>query len=147
MMPVETIEDGDFAELPGRTYAIGFSRSYAKAVGLNDEEIVNDVREQLGIEDPAERLRDGEMHTEDPTRLPSRGLVFGSIIAALVLLLGVFAFSRTFFDADSGTDSLLAAQDEQDLLQQEEPAVDNQIADQPSAEGSPVTPSVYLNYT
>ena len=81
---LETIEDGDFAVLPGRTYAIGFSRSYAKAVGLNDEEIVNEVREQLGIEDPAERLRDGTIQTEDPTRLPSRGLVFGSIIAASI---------------------------------------------------------------
>ena len=70
---LETIEDGDFAVLPGRTYAIGFSRSYAKAVGLNDEEIVNEVRDQLGIEDPSERHRDGTIHqTEDPTRLPSR---------------------------------------------------------------------------
>ena len=135
---LETIEDGDFAVLPGRSYAIGFSRSYAKAVGLNDEEIVNEVREQLGIEDPSERLRDGEMHTEDLARLPSRGLVFGSIIAALVLLLGLFAFSRTFFNADSGSDSLLAAQDEQDLMAQEGPATSGQIVDQTPADGSPV---------
>ena len=94
---LESIEDGDFAVLPGRTYAIGFSRSYAKAVGLNDDEIVNEVREQLGIEDPSERLRDGTIQTEDPTRLPSRGLVIGSIVAAVILLLGLFAFSRTFF--------------------------------------------------
>ena len=111
---LETIEDGDFAVLPGRTYAIGFSRSYAKAVGLNDEEIVNEVREQLGIEDPAERLRDGTMQTEDPTRLPSRGLVFGSIIAAVVLLAGLFAFSRTFFDAGAEPASLLAEQDQRE---------------------------------
>ena len=135
---LETIEDGDFAVLPGRTYAIGFSRSYAKAVGLNDEEIVNEVREQLGIEDPSERLRDGTMHTEDPTRLPSRGLVFGSIVAVLILLAGLFAFSRVFFDAGSGSDTLLAAQDEQDLLAQDEPAIGGQVVGQEDAEGRPV---------
>lgn len=133
---LETIEDGDFAVLPGRSYAIGFSRSYAKAVGLNDEEIVNEVREQLGIEDPAERLRDGTMQTEDPTRLPSRGLVFGSIVAAVVLLLGLFAFSRTFFDAGAEPDSLLAAQEERDLAQQEVDAAATQSASQrPVADG------------
>ncbi len=28
------LEQGDFGSLPGRTYAVGFSRSYAKLVGL-----------------------------------------------------------------------------------------------------------------
>ena len=133
---LETIEDGDFAVLPGRTYAIGFSRSYAKAVGLNDEEIVNEVREQLGIEDPAERLRDGTMQTEDPPRLPSRGLVFGSIIAAVVLLAGLFAFSRTFFDAGAEPASLLAEQDQRDLAQEQAAAVATESASaQPAASG------------
>ena len=123
---LETIEDGDFAVLPGRTYAIGFSRSYAKAVGLNDEEIVNDVREQLGIEDPAERLRDGTMQTEDPTRLPSRGLVIASIIAGIVLLIGVFAFSRSFFAPESEADSLLAAEEQRTEAEQQAQAAATQ---------------------
>ncbi len=135
---LETIEDGDFAVLPGRTYAIGFSRSYAKAVGLNDEEIVNEVREQLGIEDPSERLRDGTMQTEDPTRLPSRGLVFGSIIAALVLLAGLFAFSRSFFDPGSEPDSLLAEQEATDLAQEDAPPFAVQSPSEQPATGGPV---------
>ena len=135
---LETIEDGDFAVLPGRTYAIGFSRSYARAVGLNDEEIVNDVREQLGIEDPAERLRDGTMQTEDPTRLPSRGLVFGSIVAALVLLAGVFAFSRTFFDPGGEPDTLLAEQEERDLAEQQVATAATQSASQRHVADGPV---------
>ena len=133
---LETIEDGDFAVLPGRPYAIGFSRSYAKAVGLNDEEIVNEVREQLGIEDPAERLRDGTIQTEDPTRLPSRGLVFGSIIAAVILLAGLFAFSRTFFDPGGEPASLLAEQDQRELAQEQAAAVATESASaQPAASG------------
>lgn len=136
---LETIEDGDFAVLPGRTYAIGFSRSYAKAVDLNDEEIVNEVREQLGIEDPSERHRDGTIHqTEDPTRLPSRGLVFASIIAAIVLLVGLFAFSRTFFNADAQPDSLLAEKEQQTIAEQEASATATQSASQRPAADGPV---------
>ena len=133
---LETIEDGDFAELPGRTYAIGFSRSYAKAVGLNDDQIVNEVREQLGIEDPSERVRDGTIQTEDPTRLPSRGLVIASIIAAVILLAGLFAFSRTFFDPGGEPDSLLAAQEERSLADEQAQAAATRSASQrPVADG------------
>ena len=135
---LETIEDGDFAVLPGRTYAIGFSRSYAKAVGLNDEEIVNDVREQLGIEDPAERLRDGTMQTEDPTRLPSRGLVIASIIAGIVLLIGVFAFSRSFFAPESEADSLLAAEEQRTEAEQQAQAAATQSVARAAAVEGPV---------
>ena len=136
---LETIEDGDFAELPGRTYAIGFSRSYAKAVDLNEDEIVNEVREQLGIEDPSERHRDGTIHqTEDPARLPSRGLVVASIIAALVLLAGLFAFSRTFFDPGGGPDSLLAAEEERSLAEQEAQAAATRDARSRPAANGPV---------
>jgi cytoskeleton protein RodZ len=135
---LETIEDGDFAVLPGRTYAIGFSRSYARAVGLNDEEIVNDVREQLGIEDPAERLRDGTMQTEDPTRLPSRGLVIASIIAGIVLLIGVFAFSRSFFAPESEADSLLAAEEQRTLTEEDARAAATERASQRAIASGPV---------
>ncbi|MEC8179557.1 MAG: RodZ domain-containing protein [Pseudomonadota bacterium] len=135
---LETIEDGDFAVLPGRTYAIGFSRSYARAVGLNDEEIVNDVREQLGIEDPAERLRDGTMQTEDPTRLPSRGLVIASIIAGIVLLIGVFAFSRSFFAPESEADSLLAAEEQRTLTEEDARAAATERASQRATASGPV---------
>ncbi len=136
---LETIEDGDFAVLPGRTYAIGFSRSYAKAVGLNDEEIVNEVREQLGIEDPAERHRDGTIHqTEDPTRLPSRGLVIASIVAGIVLLIGVFAFSRSFFAPESEADSLLAAEEQRSEAEQQAQVAATERASQRPIAGGPV---------
>lgn len=135
---LESIEDGDFAVLPGRTYAIGFSRSYAKAVGLNDDEIVNEVREQLGIEDPSERLRDGTIQTEDPTRLPSRGLVIGSIVAAVILLLGLFAFSRTFFNPGAGPDSLLAAEEDRTIAEEQAQAAATQSASQQPAADGPV---------
>ena len=38
---------GKFGELPARTYAIGFSRTYARAVGLDEAAVLDDrVRHQ-----------------------------------------------------------------------------------------------------
>ncbi|MBB3033564.1 helix-turn-helix domain-containing protein [Alteriqipengyuania lutimaris] len=136
---LETIEDGDFAELPGRTYAIGFSRSYAKAVDLNEDEIVNEVRDQLGIEDPSERHRDGTIHqTEDPARLPSRKLLLASIVAAIVLIAGLFAFWGTYFDPEAGPDSLLAEEEQRTQAQQQAQAAATQSARQQPIASGPV---------
>ena len=44
---LESIEHGEFSELPSRAYAIGFSRNYAQAVGLDTNEIVDEVRAEL----------------------------------------------------------------------------------------------------
>ncbi len=43
---VEAIEDNDFTRLPGRTYAIGFVRSYARYLGLDAEVMVQRFKEE-----------------------------------------------------------------------------------------------------
>jgi cytoskeleton protein RodZ len=43
---LEAIEGGRFEDLPGRTYAIGFVRSYAEALGLDGEEMVRRFRDE-----------------------------------------------------------------------------------------------------
>ncbi|MEY4952760.1 MAG: hypothetical protein RL299_1184 [Pseudomonadota bacterium] len=93
------IEAGDYAALPGRTYAVGFSRSYAKAVGLNDAEIAAAVRADLAEQAPAE-MRRGIQTFEpgDPARVPSAplawlagGLLVGALLAGIYFLPGIFA--------------------------------------------------------
>ncbi len=44
---LESIESGDFDALPGRTYAIGFAKSYARMVGLVDASIGSQLREEM----------------------------------------------------------------------------------------------------
>ncbi|GAA4050964.1 helix-turn-helix domain-containing protein [Parerythrobacter jejuensis] len=108
---IETIEAGDFANLPARTYAVGFSRTYAKVLGLDQKEIADQVREELGAEDPGERYgRQEQLQPGDPARVPSRGLVFFSIAAIVLLVAGGFMFYRTFFAPGSGPGSLLTAE-------------------------------------
>ena len=94
---LETIEAGKFANLPGRTYAIGFSRTYAKLVGLDADEIVEQVRDELGVaqadhyEGPTSAYEPG-----DPSRAPTSGLVWLSLAAAALLLAGGYMFYSSF---------------------------------------------------
>lgn len=97
---LELIEAGDFAALPARTYAIGFSRSYAKAVGLDEKEIAEEVRTELNESAPADRHRGAAaFEPGDPARVPSRGLAWFSAFAAILLIVGAVVFYRTFFSA------------------------------------------------
>ncbi|MGB3807560.1 MAG: RodZ domain-containing protein [Erythrobacter sp.] len=99
---LESIETGRYDALPSRTYAIGFSKNYARAVGLDREEIADMVRAELADGHQAGRRHDGKMEPGDPAKLPSNGLVWFGGIAALILAIGVVAFYSTYFGAGSG---------------------------------------------
>ncbi len=99
---LNVIEEGNFSELPARTYAIGFSRTYARAVGLDEKEIAEQVRYELGEDTSSSRNVREEFAPGDPARLPSRGLAWFSAFAAILLLVGGFAFFRGYFIPGSG---------------------------------------------
>jgi hypothetical protein len=94
---LQTIETGDFAALPARTYAVSFSRNYARMVGLDQNEIAAAVRAELDALEPEPRHRPSGFEPGDPARVPSRALGWISIVAVILVLAGLFAFARTFF--------------------------------------------------
>lgn len=94
---LETIETGDFSALPARTYAVGFTRTYAKLLGLDDVAVTESVREELDRQEPQTRLRPQSFEPGDPARVPSRGLVWLAVLALLLLLAGGYFFMRTYF--------------------------------------------------
>lgn len=106
---LEAIEEGDFAALPSRTYAIGFARTYAKAVGLDDKAITEAVRAELA-DGTAHRAVPGGGGIEpgDPAKLPSAGLAWFGAFAALLLAAGLIAFFSTRFGAGIGPAPLAA---------------------------------------
>jgi cytoskeleton protein RodZ len=56
------IESDDFAALPGRVYVIGFTKAFARAVGLDEESLLAALREKMqlaGIDQPAIRHPNG----------------------------------------------------------------------------------------
>jgi cytoskeletal protein RodZ len=43
------IENDDFSALPGRVFVVGFTRAFARAVNLNEENIVAALREKMKL--------------------------------------------------------------------------------------------------
>ncbi|WP_054531806.1 helix-turn-helix domain-containing protein [Erythrobacter sp. SG61-1L] len=96
------IEANEFDELPGRTYAVGFSRTYARLVGLNDDAIAREVRAELSAMAPRE-TRPHTFEPGDPARVPSRALAWISAIVAIAVFAGLIWFVWTGFVSPSGS--------------------------------------------
>ncbi|MDG5749200.1 helix-turn-helix domain-containing protein [Qipengyuania sp. XHP0207] len=133
---LEAIEADDFAALPSRTYAIGFSRTYARAVDLDENEVIAQVREQLATGDGGERMVPAKFEPGDPARVPGRGLAWFAVIAAILLLGGIYAFYRSYLAPGLGPAPL---QDETEQVAANEPA--------PAATASPAAPTGPVVFT
>lgn len=95
---LQMIEEGRFGALPARTYAVGFSRSYARAVGFDEKEAVAEVRGVLdALEDSKPRRAASAFEPGDPARIPSARLGWGAAVLAVILLGVAFVFYRSFF--------------------------------------------------
>ncbi|VXC70232.1 helix-turn-helix domain-containing protein [Sphingomonas sp. 8AM] len=94
---LEALEDDRLDLLPSPTYASGFARAYARAVGLDQAEIGRGIRGELAR--GAMPIR--QHHIEeiaDPSRGPSRGTVIVAAgVALAVLILGVLWLSTGMF--------------------------------------------------
>lgn len=112
---LETIEAGKFSSLPGRTYAVGFSRTFAKLVGLDQDEIVEQVRDELGVEaaDYHESAA-GAYEPGDPNRAPTGGLVWMSLVAIVLLLAGGYAFYNSVLSPSTDLPAQVADDDSED---------------------------------
>ncbi len=100
---IEAIEASDFGALPGRTYAVGFSRSIARAVGLDETEVAAATRAEL-TQQQAENPRRPVQTFEpgDPARVPSARLTWLALAGvALAVLLGIMFLPSLFSPAGS----------------------------------------------
>lgn len=102
------IEAGDYARLPSRTYAVGFSRTYARLLGLDERAVTDQVRLDLAEGDPENPLRPDRFEPGDPARVPSRRLAWFSALAVVLLVAGAFTFYRTYFSPGIGPAPLTA---------------------------------------
>lgn len=82
---LEAIEATDFAALPSPTYAVGFSRAYARAVGADEVQVAQAVRTELAKVDRPPEYRPYE--TADPARVPARGLAIVTLGCALAIVI------------------------------------------------------------
>lgn len=95
---VEALEAGNYDSLPGRPYALGFARSYAKAVGLDEAAIAQAVRTELSARAPAPEPRViHQFEAGDPAKTPSRLVSWlAGLLVVAVLGLGL-VFWRSYY--------------------------------------------------
>ena len=122
---LETIDTGDFSRLPGRTYAVGFARTYAKTVGLDQDDVVAMVRAELDEQSGVEDARPAPFEPGDPARVPSRGLGWFALFALLLFIAGGFFFFRAMF-APAGELPSLVEQEEAQQAATAQPAAGRQ---------------------
>jgi cytoskeleton protein RodZ len=78
---LEAIEDGRMVDLPGTTYALGFVRAYAAALGLPGEEVSKRFRDEANEAHPKQTL-------SFPAPVPQRGVPAGALMLVGALILG-----------------------------------------------------------
>jgi cytoskeleton protein RodZ len=104
MRHLQHIETEDWDALPAPTYAIGFARNYANAVGLDGAALSCELRDMIG--GPRRRAPAPEYYEPaDPARVPPRSIVLIALLLA-VLLGGGYMIWRSLGGADDGAASI-----------------------------------------
>ena len=85
---LEAIEDGNYQDLPGIAYAVGFVRAYADHLGLDSEEVVRRFKAET---------ENMERRTElvFPSPIPERGTP-GAAIVFVGLLVAAVAYGAWY---------------------------------------------------
>ena len=99
---LEALEASNFAALPGSMYSIGFAKSYARTVGLDQLIIADEMRAEL-----AQGGHSGfipatpDYEPADPGRVPPRWLAWTAAAIAVLGLIGYFAWRSFALSADA----------------------------------------------
>ena len=83
---LQSLEQGDWSRLPAPTYTIGFAKSYASAVGLDRNEIAEDLRAEMGGQRP-DQANAEVFQPADPGRTMPKWLVLAAIGGIILVVL------------------------------------------------------------
>jgi transcriptional regulator with XRE-family HTH domain len=93
-----SIEEGRFGDLASRTYAVGFARAYAREVGLDEGQVAQAVRDELAETDRISAAAKADaFEPGDPARVPGSGIALVAGLGAVVAIVLVAVFWRSFF--------------------------------------------------
>jgi cytoskeleton protein RodZ len=102
MRHLESIENSQFSNLPGSTYTLGFTRSYARILDLDAAKLGNELRTELaqGGHDsyhiPAQNYEPA-----DASRVPSRTLAWTAAAVGALVLAGYLLWRAMMLDGDA----------------------------------------------
>jgi cytoskeleton protein RodZ len=109
---LEALEAGDYGAFPGRPYALGFARSYARAVGLDEKTVAEAVRGELDQQAPPPPPRAiNQFEVGDPAKTPSR--LTGWLSAGLVVAIALagLVFWRSYYLPSAELPSLVGPEE------------------------------------
>ena len=94
-----SLEESDWAKLPAATYSIGFAKNFAGVVGLDRNEIGEQLRAEMGGGRPA--YAHPEIYeAADPARTMPKGLVFGALGLLLLVVLALSWLNNRSLEAE-----------------------------------------------
>lgn len=98
---LKALETDAHDQLPALPYAIGFAKSYARAVGLDPEAVADQFRSETskGAHVPTALA----LEPLDERRLPSSGLVWLSLAIVVAIIGGLSAWGAGWFDPPAPT--------------------------------------------
>lgn len=92
---LEALENEDFNRVGGVAYVTGYTRAYARVVGVASEQLVKSFEALLGVEKQVVE------HTEIHIRRPRKSLPFGRIAAVLSLVLIILVLAWKYLERES----------------------------------------------
>lgn len=90
---VEALETGDFDKLPGKTYAVGFLRTYSQYLDLDVAEILQRFKGEEAVSDPDTQL-------VFPTPVPEGKVPGGALIVVSVVFVAMAYGAWSFLSDD-----------------------------------------------
>jgi cytoskeleton protein RodZ len=107
---LEAIEQSNFTGLPSITYALGFAKAYARAVGADEVAIARELRIELG-DNPERAAPTPSYEMSDPARVPPAWLAWVGALVAVVALIGAGLWYGTDWFRGSAPPETLSATD------------------------------------
>ncbi len=102
------IEASQFSSLPSRIYAIGFSRSYARLVGLDETAIVDEVRAEIdGDATRSDVITTQAFAPGDPARVPQLRLAISAGLGAVLVIVAGLVFWHSAYNPAGSLPSIL----------------------------------------
>jgi cytoskeletal protein RodZ len=84
--------------MASRAYAVGFARSYARTLGLDEKAIADAVRAELAGQEPSsDRYQPSSFEPGDPARVPSARIAWIAGLGVLAVVVLGFVLWRSFY--------------------------------------------------